>query len=218
MPKNDQRLSCWGLFRRWCLLLSVLLLALITPASVTASTDTGTPALLLVPYFQRPPVSRYLPSSQRTMLTPALLHGSSTPEFLASDAIKSPEAWDRFIKEAQERASLQLATLSPEMIRDSKGVIQMAVIHTDTPLTASCILLPEFLDHFSAIFGPEILIAIPAQNKIYVFPKLANHLVEMTGTIRDDYLISPIPASTEIFELNRHGLRAVGSLDPNDDN
>jgi hypothetical protein len=32
--------------------------------------------------------------------------------------------------------------------------------------------------------------------------------------MRDDYLISPMPLSTEIFELSRFGLRTIGSFDP----
>jgi hypothetical protein len=39
----------------------------------------------------------------------------------------------------------------------------------------------------------------------------------MAAAIRDDYLISAMPASTEIFELSHNGLRAVGSLNPDDD-
>ena len=92
----------------------------------------------------------------------------------------------------------------------------MAVISTDNPLTASCLLLPGFLMRFSAIFGPELIVAVPSRTKIYIFPKLANRLPEMTGTIRDDYLISPQPVSLELFELSKNGIRAIGSIDPDD--
>jgi hypothetical protein len=39
----------------------------------------------------------------------------------------------------------------------------------------------------------------------------------MSELLRDDYLISPIPASTEIFELSAKGLHAVGTIDPNEE-
>jgi hypothetical protein len=38
----------------------------------------------------------------------------------------------------------------------------------------------------------------------------------MTETIRDDHLITPMPVSTELFELSKKGLRAVGSYDPHE--
>lgn len=89
----------------------------------------------------------------------------------------------------------------------------MAVISSDSPLTASCILLPGFLKRFSAIFGPELIVAIPSRNKIYVFPKLANQIPSMIETIRDDFLISPQPVSTELFELSKKGIRTIGNVE-----
>jgi hypothetical protein len=38
----------------------------------------------------------------------------------------------------------------------------------------------------------------------------------MSGTIRDDYLISPMPVSTELFELSKSGLKTVGTIDPDE--
>jgi hypothetical protein len=188
-----------------------------TAASIMANTPVGDPALLIVPAFERPAISRYLPGSKRTIVTPAYVTSSGVITPLQVQDFKTPEEWDRFVKSAQERSSLRLATITPTLIRDEHGVIQMAAISTDAPTTGSLILTPEFLHHFSAIFGPELLILIPAKDKICVFPKLANHLPEMTPAIRDDYLISPMPASTEIFELTSHGLHAVGSINPDDD-
>lgn len=198
--------------------ISLLLTTLfLSPGTALAEEQKGDPALLIVPAFEHPPVSRYLPGSRRTLVTPALVSQSGEITLLSKKDLTTPEAWDGFVKEAKERLQLQLATLDPNMVRDEHGVIQMASITTESPVTASLILLPGFLQHFSAIFGPELLIAIPAQNKICVFPKLANHLPQMASAIRDDYLISAIPASTEIFELTRNGFHAVGSLNPDDD-
>ena len=92
----------------------------------------------------------------------------------------------------------------------------MAVITGDDPLICSCILTPGFLNRFSALFGPELIVAVPTRNKVYIFPKLANRLPDMTQNIRDDYLISAMPVSTELFEISKKGIRAVGNVDPSD--
>ena len=183
----------------------------------SAQEKDGVPALLIGPAYLRPPVYRYLPNSKRTILYPVLIKSSGETISVNGQNFTTPGDWDRFVKDARERSQLQLATLDPTLVRDSHGVIQMAVIFTDTPVTATCTLTPGFIERFSAIFGPELLVAFPTQNKIYVFPKLANKIEAMTETIRDDYLISPMPASTELFELSREGLHAVGSLNPDDD-
>jgi len=194
----------------------LILLSLLTHTSICSvkASEEPTPGLLFGGSFERPPVSRFLPGSKKTLLFPATIDQVNRFHPLTSPGTLFSADWDHYLKQAQERSSLLLATLNPAMIRDSRGVIQMAVISTDNPLTASCILLPGFLKRFSAIFGPELIIAIPARNKIYIFPKLANQLQAMAGTIRDDYLISPQPVSTELFELSEKGIRTIGNIDP----
>jgi hypothetical protein len=181
------------------------------------SEEKEAPALLLGGYFERPPIHRFLPKSKRTLLFPARVgrHNEVIP--LGSDAGMSPKAWDRFLKESREETSLLMATLNPLMVRDNHQVIQAAVMSSDDPRLASCILNPGFLRRFSAIFGPELIVAIPSRTKIYVFPKLANRLPEMSQAIRDDYLISPQPVSKELFEVSKKGLRAIGTVDPDDE-
>lgn len=194
----------------------MLLLTIMIPPALSHAEDTGSPALLLGGSFEKTPIHRFLPGAKKTFLFPARVGrlGEITP-LNGSPGIRST-SWDPFLKGARERSGLLLATLDPELIRDSRGVIQMAVIHTEDPMTASCILASGFLPRFSALFGPELIIAIPARNKIYVFPKLANRITDTSQTIRDDYLISPMPVSTELFELSKKGIRAIGDLDPND--
>ena len=192
----------------------LLLLTIASPSLRGA--DQESPILLLGGSYERPPIYRYLPGSKRTILYPALLGKNTFSKPLDRHVGMSDKFWDQLIKKSQENALLQLATLDPKIIRDSRDIIQMAVISTDYPSTASLVLLPSFLGHFSAIFGPELIVAIPARNKIYIFPKLANELPRMTEIMREDYLISPMPVSTEIFELSKTGLRAIGNYDPND--
>ena len=180
------------------------------------SDEKETEALLFGGYFERPPIHRFLPSSKRTLLFPARVSRLREVTPLMSDVGRTQKAWDCFLKESREDTSLLMATLNPLMVRDSHQVIQAAVMSSDDPRLASCILNPGFLRRFSAIFGPELIVAIPSRTKIYVFPKLANRLPEMIQAIHDDYLISPQPVSTELFELSKKGMRAIGTVDTDD--
>ena len=87
--------------------------------------------------------------------------------------------WDRLVKRSRESSALLLSTLDPLLIRDRKGVLQMAVLTTDSPLLATCILSPGFLTRFSALFGPELV-------------------------------------STELLEISKKGIKAIGNIDPSD--
>jgi hypothetical protein len=208
-------LSLTGKDQRLCRhILSLLLLVIgITPACLQAEEQEHN-VLFLGGSFEHPPIHRYLPGSKRTIIYPAVLGKNTFSKPL--DQHLNGKSWDKLIKDSQENALLQLAMLNPKIIRDSREIIQMAVISTEDPTTASLVLLPSFLGHFSAIFGPELIVAIPARNKIYIFPKLANELPRMAETMREDFLISPMPVSTEIFELSKKGLRTIGNYDPND--
>ncbi|NBZ94997.1 MAG: hypothetical protein EBR40_00955 [Proteobacteria bacterium] len=169
--------------------------------------------MLLGPASERAPVERFLPGSRRTILYPATVDSYGSTR---SARTPGKGGWDRVIAESLDRSALLLSTTDPLLVRDSKGVLQMAVLSADSPLLATAVLTKGFLTRFSALFGPELLITIPARNKVYVFPKLANRIPEMSGTIRDDYLISPMPVSTELFELSKSGLKTVGTIDPDE--
>ena len=208
---NDQRLSRFTL-----LLLAILPFgALLSPAPAMAK-EGGEPVLLLGGSFERPPVHAFLPGSKKTLLYPATVgsHGEITP--IGGSSWMTSSGWDRLVRNARDRSAHLFSTLEPLTIRDRKGILQMAVITGDDPLICSCILTPGFLNRFSALFGPELIVAVPTRNKVYIFPKLANRLPDMTQNIRDDYLISAMPVSTELFEISKKGIRAVGNVDPSD--
>ena len=194
----------------------VMIFFLTAPLFLAPGLRAATPGeslLLLGQASERAAVERFIPGSRRTILYPATVDSYGFTRSLQSPG---KGGWDHMITGSLERADLLLSTLDPLLVRDSKGVLQMAVLSADSPLLATGVLTKGFLTKFSALFGPELLIAVPSRNKVYVFPKLANRIPEMSATIRDDYLISPMPVSTELFELSKGGLKAVGTIDPDE--
>jgi hypothetical protein len=204
---DDQPMSASIRFLRIFVALSAILLC-------TKALGAGESELLLLGGSSlQPPVKRYLPGAHRTILFPSTVdsYGLTTPLLRPGKG-----GWKTLTGDSLERAAMLLATTDPNLIRDSRGVLEMAVLTTDSPLLATAVLTKGFLSKFSALFGPELILAIPARNKVYVFPKLANRLPAMKQIIRDDFLISPAPVSLELFELSAKGLRTVGTLDPDD--
>lgn len=194
----------------------LLLAILIFPGCLEASPKSCPELMLFGGSFERPPVHRFLPSSRRTLLFPASVDETGFVHPLSETFWGNSRRWDRLVDDSLERASLLLSTTEPLLVRDSKGVLQMAVLSSESPLLATGILTKGFLNRFSALFGPELLVAVPARNKVYVFPKLCNRLPEASAAVRDDHIISPCPVSTEIFEVSRKGLKAVGTVEPDE--
>lgn len=176
------------------------------------------PILLVEPSFLHTPLSAKIRGAERTVIVPAWLtkknNGEEVVTFLEPgyDTL-SKKKMASFIARARSNLSAELARLSPKWIRDEHGVIQVAVLESPNPITASTILAPDFATHFTMIFGPDLLIALPSANRIYIFSKLISPLNKIASPIRDEYKLSLSPVSTEFFELSHGQLRAAGSLD-----
>lgn len=197
------------------LLAALFLTTLLCPPRAAAR-EGAEPVILLGGSFERPPIHAFLQGSKKTLLYPATIGPHGEINMLEGSAWMTSSAWDRLVKRSRESSALLLSTLDPLLIRDRKGVLQMAVLTADSPLVASCILTPGFLTRFSALFGSELIVTVPTRNKVYIFPKLANRLPDMTQNIQDDHVISAMPVSTELLEISKKGIKAIGNIDPTD--
>jgi len=180
--------------------------------SLMADASPGGETLAIGGAFGSSRIRRYLPGSRSTILYPATRESDGRISPAKPQSGLASGTWDKILSSWREDASLLLATLTPEMIRDGDGVIQAAMLRSTDPMLSTCMLLPGFLDRFSAVFGPEILVAAPSETTLYVFPRLANRMPEFRDRIVDEFLLSPRPISTEFFELSRKGLRAAGDF------
>ncbi len=183
------------------------------------SEETKKPVLLLEPSFYHHPIATLIPGAKKTVVTAAWVEKKSTTiSFLEPGWNTTRSAFmSRFVQEGRETLSERLSLLRPRFLRDEHQVIQVAIIESDDPLTASTILAPNFAQQFVKIFGPELLLMIPTANLIYVFSKLASSINSLAPAIRDDYKLSSSTVSLEIFELDfklgEGRLRAIGSVD-----
>lgn len=187
-------------------------------ASPTFAREEKVPILLVEPSFLHLPLSASILGAERTVIVPAWLvkknNGEEIVAFLKPGyETLSEKKMDHFVQQARANLSAELAKISPKLLRDEHDVIQVAMLESSHPVTASMILAPDFASHFTPIFGPDLLIAIPSSNRIYIFSKLISPLNKIAPTIRDDYKLSLTPVSTEFFELSHGQLRAAGSLD-----
>lgn len=184
----------------------------------TFASDQKIPILLIEPSFLHLPISAPILGAERTVIVPAWLtkNGNKKEEtiFLKPGwKTISEKKMRSFVNKGRTNLSAELAQISPKWIEDKHGVIQLALLESPQPTTASTILAPDFSARFTPIFGPELLIAIPSSNRVYIFSKLISPLNKIAGAIRDDYKLSLNPVSTEFFELAHGQLRAAGSLD-----
>ena len=168
--------------------------------------------LAVEPSFMDYKMRRPIEGSQRTTLAIArVVDGEIEP--LTREQKKSVHmTFDQIRAEALKTASATLAQMKPEFLRDKNGVIRHAAIESPDPLTASCVLAPEFGETFRSTLGPDLLVAIPTRNQILVFSKQDDTHLRLAETIIGNYLSSNQPVSREIFAWEDGQLRSLGVL------
>ena len=168
--------------------------------------------LAVEPSFMDHKMRRPIDGSQRTTLAIArVVDGEIEP--LTREQKKTVHmTFDQIRAEALKTASSTLARMKPEFLRDKNGVIRHAAIESPDPLTASCVLAPEFGETFRDTLGPDLLVAIPTRNQILVFSKQDDAHLRLAETIIGNYLSSNEPVSREIFAWESGRLRSLGVL------
>lgn len=162
----------------------------------------------------RPDFSEPIEGSKETVLTPGLLQDGEVAYLTKERCDRLKLNLESVRRVARAAAGAEAAKLKPEFVRDRRGVIQYAVITSESPTAASAVLAPEFAEMFADTLGPDLLVAIPNRYRVYVYPALAGDFADTAGLVVRDYELSGYPVSKEVFRLTKDGLQAVGSFEP----
>lgn len=152
-----------------------------------------------------------IPGAKATVLVPARLVGGEPRPLTHAELARLKPTPQEIEKGAGISATEENKKLRPAYVRDEKGVIQYAVLASDSPLTASAVLAPGFGERFADTLGPDLLIAIPNRFKVFIFPKLSPAYQGFADLIAAEYGSSSYPVSREVFEIRGGRLQAVGA-------
>ena len=170
-------------------------------------------AAILEPAALRTSAAQDLPGSKLTVLCPARedalgLNRLSDEEFKATGL-----TWAQFLKQAAAAAAAHLKTLKPDIHRDAKGHAQYAILKSDSHLTASVILCPEFHAQFKDTFGEKLVVLVPDRFTVYIFARSFGGFQDMGPDILEKFADSTWPCSQEAFEVTATGLKCLGAFE-----
>jgi hypothetical protein len=178
--------------------------------SAARAQDPAVWRLLIEPKFMKAPVTAPIAGAQKSELAAAIT-GETGPEVLTREQFAGLKVdWQAFATRAQTNADADLAALKIDYVRDRKKVITYAVIKSARALAASAVLAPGFPALFKDAFGDKLLVAVPNRTTAYIFPRLASAYQEYAPLILEAYHATPYPVTTEVFELSKDGMKAVG--------
>lgn len=169
--------------------------------------------LLIEPRSLGSKVFVVVPGARRTVFSAARPGGLGVRHYSREGFREAfPGGWKEFYKKGVAAAAEHLKTLKPSYRRDSKKVIEYAILESKHPLTATTILVPGFGKQFAETLGEDLLIAVPDRSTVLVFPKLAGKMPEYYEVLSGIYKDAIYPGSVEIFELTKDGIRVVGAF------
>ena len=157
-----------------------------------------------------PAASGPLANAKRTVLAAGFLgeDGIETFSKAAVEGLHLP--WPDFVKRALANADADVDKLSIVYTRNRKKVIEYAEVRSKDGLIVSAVLAPKFFTLFQDTLGPSFLVAVPNRELAYAFPKLASHVEDYAQPVLEAYRNSTHPVTLEIFEVDAHGIKAVG--------
>lgn len=156
---------------------------------------------------------RPIQDSQRTVLAIARIVNGEIQPLTRAEKKSVHMTYPMIQEQALQTASEVFKRMKPAFVRNKKQVIQYAAIESEDPLTASCVLAPEFAAAFEKTLGPDLLVAMPTRNQVLVFSRQDDVHLRMSEMIISAYLSSNHPVSREIFALEKGDLRSLGVLE-----
>lgn len=185
------------------------------PAPVVVTAKPEPYLVIPEPRSMRSAISGSIGGSQLTILTPAKdLKGDGKLTSYSTDEFqKLGISWDSFLTRAKTAANNRLATLQPELIKDKSGRVRYAVYRGAESFYAGLIIAPSLPKIFEKVFGPEVWLAAPDRNALYVFPANAPVVDDFAADLEERFQTNPYSASEEVFSMKADGeLRVIGNF------
>jgi len=170
-------------------------------------------AACIEPVALRTETSQALPGAKLTVVCPAREDALGLSRLSAEEFKTTGLTAEQFLKEAAATAAAHLKTLQPEVHRDAKGRAEYAVLKSESHLTASVILCPEFHAQFKKTLGEKLVVLVPDRFTVYVFSRSSGRFQDMGPEILEKHAGSTWPCSSEAFEITAEGLKGLGAFE-----
>ncbi len=201
-----------GIVTRYSPVLKSVLCVFVILAALGGGVAADNWALVVGPSFSEHKMRRPIDGSRRTVVSVCrLVDGETVP--VTPEELKSLDlSYDQIQGEGLQTASRVLAGIKPIFVRDGNGVIRHAELRGKHPLTASTVLAPEFAAMYRDTLGPDLLVAMPNRNLVFIFSRQDDAHLILAEEIIQGYLTALYPVSREVFSLENGSLRSLGAL------
>ncbi len=165
------------------------------------------------PRFMQHEVSFPFSGAKNTVLAPARL-GETGVEFPTVGAWAAAGLNEEGVRKVTAHvASEWLRHVKVEWVRNSKNVVEYAVLRSEKFPVCVTVFAPEFWKQFDGVFGPKVMLVIPNRQTVLIFPAQAADISEYAPMILEAWRSPAAKVSLEVFELSERGLKAAGRIE-----
>lgn len=118
----------------------------------------------------------------------------------------------------EEASALALDNLDQELeqvsVEELKvGEVTLVTFGTRLPCKTALILAPGFLSTMEKIMEPPVMAVMPDRDFLYLWSGMHQAFADrLGGVVTKEYSEAPYPLSTEVLEINKEGIKAVGKF------
>ena len=186
-----------------------------TSASKTKSEKASHEPICVViePAVLKTDASHDLSGARQTVLSPAAECVGGVKLLSSKEWGALGLTWENYLAKATLVAAKHLATIIPELHKDSRGTVEYVKLQSDRHLTSSVILCPELWKQFSPMLGTTLLAVVPDRFTVYLFPRQSGAFVKQGPEVAALFKDATYPASAEAFEISETSFKSIGDFD-----
>jgi len=174
--------------------------------------DEGPIGLVLERSLFAPDIFQGIEGAKVTVLVPGRRTSAGVNTFTDEEWAAEKLEWPEVMTGAMEIADQVVASLKVEWERDENGVILFGEVRSEDPFLGSAMFSKRFLEKFRAALGPELLVVVPEQARMYLFPRFGGKLDDFGASLAQAYQESALKVSLEVFLVDERGCRVIGVL------
>jgi hypothetical protein len=124
------------------------------------------------------------------------------------------DKWQVLPAEVEATASRNLAAALAAAKLEYEDVdgVRLGFLGTELPIKAALILAPNLREVVSPVLGWPLYAVIPDRDFLYLWAARHRSFINRVGrTVVKEFTTSPYPITTEVFEIDDDGIKAIGA-------
>ncbi|MDF1826335.1 MAG: hypothetical protein P1U68_16940 [Verrucomicrobiales bacterium] len=162
--------------------------------------------------FESPDIARKPSGAEKTLMVPFYQWDYGIRPFSKEQWDEQELEWEELVARSSKLGDLLMEKVEAREVRDERGVVRYAFLAAMEPFLSTVVFSDKFREKFKDTLGDSLLIVFIDRQLLYAFPAVGGSLEEYGPSLVDEFRVTPLPVSLEVFLLNDSGMKVIGEL------